>query len=133
MHLGLGDSSAAAGVCLPQIEALPTLVALRSGCVFTGNVAQQQGGAVAVQSGVLLGQARTIPSVTADPNPNNEKSASDAPTPARPHSCSVICWNAECRACRLHSKLSAAQGRFTGNTNKSKTRSNDASKYACLE
>jgi predicted outer membrane repeat protein len=62
MHLGLGESSAAAGVCLPQNEALPTLVALRNGCVFTGNMAQQQGGALAVQSGVLVAQARTHPS-----------------------------------------------------------------------
>ena len=58
MHLGLDDGAAAGGACLPQHRALPTLVTLRGGCSFTGNAAQQQGGAVALQSGMLVAQAR---------------------------------------------------------------------------
>ena len=56
MHLGLDDNAAAGGACLPQQRALPTLVTLRNGCALTGNVAQQQGGAIAVQSGALVAE-----------------------------------------------------------------------------
>ncbi len=59
MHLGLDDSAAAGGVCLPQQRVLPTLVTLRNGCTLTGNMAQQQGGAVAVQSGALMAEVKS--------------------------------------------------------------------------
>ena len=60
MHLGVTDSAAAGGACLPQHRAQPSLVTLRNGCAFTGNMAQQQGGAIAVQSGVLVAQVRML-------------------------------------------------------------------------
>ena len=121
MHLGLDDSTAAAGVCLPQHEALPTLVRLRNGCVFTGNTAQQQGGAVAVQSGVLVAQARTRPNP--DRNPNADPALGPIPistmtansarssTPALPHILSVTCSLAECQPCSPRGKCGAVQRR----------------------